>query len=289
MVPPSFKERNFSFCPKFSGSDLNNLLIQCPHCTRFFAACCQCHQRYESEQYVCQHVQLVFTDGACSNNGRGRTAKAGLGIFIGDDDDLFWSIKVDDTLDTAPRTNQRAELLAAIEGLKKLEQVNQLESIDSESPARGHANADQDYRAEYIVVTDSEYVVKGITEWFPEWRVSRHSSWSYKLSNTDGIVCRIEDGVELMENLLRTLTYLRNWTNMPRPWRKTALQLDFCMFQELTTTGLINSRRKLPGFKTKVSHFLKKKVSNVGQPRWHLCKVERPICFLCCQTVNCAL
>ena len=88
---------------------------------------------------------------------------------------------VDDTLDTAPRTNQRAELLAAIEGLKKLELVRQsrpdLEDEVNHSKSTTHRRAivNEDYRATYIVVTDSEYVVKGITEWFPEWRVSCHS------------------------------------------------------------------------------------------------------------------
>ena len=132
---------------------------------------------YEPEQLVCHHFQLVYTDGACSNNGQGYAAKAGLGIVIGTDEAISWSITVDDTLDTAHRTNQRAELLAAIEGLKKLVLVQKScsdmgdEVNHSKSPTR---RANQDYRATYIVVTDSEYAVKGITEWFPEWRVSCH-------------------------------------------------------------------------------------------------------------------
>ena len=56
----------------------------------------------------------------------------------------------------AVRTNQRAELLAAIEGLKKLEE-NRFEPVHT-----------------CIVITDSAYVVKGITEWFPTWRVGPH-------------------------------------------------------------------------------------------------------------------
>ena len=160
---------------------------------------------YKPEQRVCRQFQLVFTDGACSNNGQGYAAKAGLGIVIGGDV-LSWGVPVDDTLDIAPRTNQRAELLAAIEGLKKLEIVNQV-SLDIEdevnpieSAAHRLAIANEDCRAEYIVVTDSEYVVKGITEWFPKWRVSCHSRSIFKIFNTNGIICRAEDGVELMAN-----------------------------------------------------------------------------------------
>lgn len=70
---------------------------------------------------------------------------------MGRDDKHSWSIPVDDDIDPGvPRTSQRAELLAAIEGLKKLHNVA---------------------RNNMVVVSDSEYVVKGITEWFPSWRV----------------------------------------------------------------------------------------------------------------------
>jgi hypothetical protein len=68
------------------------------------------------------------------------------------------------------------ELLAAIEGLNQLEATNRLQAIyeamgkgDSHNkPARRHTD---DLRSTYIVVADSEYVVKGITEWLPTWRV----------------------------------------------------------------------------------------------------------------------
>ena len=169
---------------------------------------------YDPEKRLCHHFQLVFVDGACSNNGQGDAAKAGLGIVISDVD-LFWSIAVDDALDTAPRTNQRAELLAAIEGLNKLELVHQYCSNledkvnHTKSSGRRRAIVNEDYRDVYIVATDSEYVVKGITEWFPEWRVSRHSSVrTFKISNANEIFCRAEDGVERMANDLRTLTCL---------------------------------------------------------------------------------
>ena len=217
---PNIKDRKFSFCPSLSQLDLNNLIVECPKCTRFFAACCA-HESfggdmYDPEKSVCHNFRLVFTDGACSNNGQGDAAKAGLGIVISDVDH-FWSIAVDNTLDTAPRTNQRAELLAAIEGLKKMELVHQYCSDTMEDKAnhsnlaaRRHAqaivNEDDPSRATYIVVTDSEYVVKGITEWFPEWRVCCHSgSVGFKISNT---IYRAEDGVKLITKVLRTLTYL---------------------------------------------------------------------------------
>jgi len=174
MGHPKIVERKFSFCPAFAGKELNTLIVQCPLCTRLVAACCspRCIEIYNSEKRVCHDIQLIFTDGACSNNGRQHAAKAaGLGIAIGDDD-YSWSIAVDDTLDTGPRTSQRAELLAAIEGLKKMKLLYQsCSDVDDEAThSKSAAIANEDYRATYIVVTDSEYVVKGITEWFPQWR-----------------------------------------------------------------------------------------------------------------------
>ena len=172
----SIEKRKFSFCPTVSGLDIDNLIVECPKCTRFFAACCP-HKSFggdmfDPEKKLCHHYQIVFTDGACSHNGQGDEAKAGLGIVMSDsDDDLFWSIPVDDTVDTAPRTSQRAELLAAIEGLKNLREVHQDCTDHKENLKKSAARR----RVTYIVVTDSEYVVKGITEWFPAWRVSGHS------------------------------------------------------------------------------------------------------------------
>jgi ribonuclease HI len=149
---------------------------KCHLCARFLAACPP--KSFGGDSYRdkgrCYHYfQVVFTDGACSNNGRDN-AKAGLGITIGTKEEFCWSIAVDDAVDPgAARTSQRAELLAAIEGLKKLEERHETH----------YTPATQEYRDIYIVVTDSEYVVEGITEWVPAWRVSP-SLWSYyTLSN----------------------------------------------------------------------------------------------------------
>ncbi|KAF8805428.1 hypothetical protein BYT27DRAFT_7193209 [Phlegmacium glaucopus] len=188
MDHPNIQQRKFSFCPTLSALDPNDLIVQCPNCTRFFAACCQ-HETfggnmYEPEKRVCERFQLVFTDGACSNNGQGN-AKAGLGIVIGDDP-FSWSITVDDTLDSARRTNQRAELLAAIEGLKMHELLRSCMGDElNHRSSKVRRSAQEDFDATYIVVTDSEYVVKGITEWFPEWEASFYSVQTSTVSNTN--------------------------------------------------------------------------------------------------------
>ena len=179
MHHSNIEDPKFFFCQRLSAFNLDDLIVQCPDCTKFFSACCQ-HESFggdlhDPDKNVCHHFQFVFTDGACSNNGQGY-AKAGLGIVV-DDDEFSWSITVDDTMDSGPRTSQRAGLLAAIEGLKKLKEVHhacldiEYEENPKRSAARRRAIAKQDYHATYIVVTDSEYLVKGITEWFPGWRV----------------------------------------------------------------------------------------------------------------------
>lgn len=84
-----------------------------------------------------KHVE-IFTDGAC----RGNPGPGGWGAllrFDGSERGLFGG-----TLDT---TNNRMELLAAIEGLKALSESCQV-----------------------TLTTDSVYVKSGITEWMPNWK-----------------------------------------------------------------------------------------------------------------------
>ncbi|KDR79283.1 hypothetical protein GALMADRAFT_1231813 [Galerina marginata CBS 339.88] len=172
MGKSTFVDRKFTFCPSFDGVPLKDLFVQCPDCTRFFTACCGHRDQYlpEDGPNLCHHTRLAFTDGACSNNGR-YGAQSGLGVTIGHDDDYCWSIPVDDTVDFGgARTNQRAELLAAIEGLKKLNEPRDMEEHFALVNDRMDDDDDDMERFCYVVATDSEYVVKGITEWFPSWR-----------------------------------------------------------------------------------------------------------------------
>ena len=168
----NIEQRKFFFCPTLTTYPLDHLIAECFVCSRFFAACCQDASFggdwAEPGVKCCHHFRLVFTDGACSNNGKDY-AKAGLGISVGVGDECSWSIPVDDAIDSqGPRTNQRAELLAAIEGLKKLHQVDSAAKEEHKQMAMRHK---AEVSPEYILVTDSEYVTKGITEWFPVWRV----------------------------------------------------------------------------------------------------------------------
>ncbi|MDI5985304.1 ribonuclease HI [Halomonas sp. M4R5S39] len=86
----------------------------------------------------------IFTDGACSNNGQ-RNPQGGWGAVL-----LSASghrLKIADKLQGEPVTNNRAELTAVIEALSALKKAS---SVD--------------------LTTDSEYVMKGATEWLHGWK-----------------------------------------------------------------------------------------------------------------------
>jgi ribonuclease HI len=82
----------------------------------------------------------VYTDGACSNNGK-PNAQAGIGIYFGDDDPCNVSQKIDGN-----QTNNAAELSAIIETY----------SIIEDDIANGKKVA---------IVTDSEYAIKCVSSY----------------------------------------------------------------------------------------------------------------------------
>lgn len=80
-------------------------------------------------------ILYIFTDGACSNNGKSN-AIAGIGIYFSEEDMRNTSKKID-----GKQTNNTAELLAIIEALKMV----------------------QDEKKNIIICTDSEYSIKCAT------------------------------------------------------------------------------------------------------------------------------
>lgn len=94
---------------------------------------------------------------------------SGIGIAFGLEGEKSYqfSIPVDDNIDPgAKRTSQRAELLAALEGLKKIGDYD--EGFFAHNSRTRREGSDE---PEIVVTTDSEYVVKGMTEWLPTWKV----------------------------------------------------------------------------------------------------------------------
>ena len=159
---PRISNRKAVFCPSTEGFTVPMLVEECPECNDFIMYCCQCAYGKGPDDKPCHHYPIVFTDGACTFNGRPE-AKAGIGIAYGNDADSELSLPISDAVDKFPvRSNQRAELCAAIVGLKKLA------SIYVEKGAKRTAKHSS---KGFIIATDSEFVVKGITEWLPTWKV----------------------------------------------------------------------------------------------------------------------
>lgn len=86
----------------------------------------------------------IYTDGACSNNGR-INAKAGIGIYISDD------FKISERL-IGIQTNQRAELYAILKALLIID-ILKYKNIN--------------------IYTDSMYSINCITKWIKFWKKNK--------------------------------------------------------------------------------------------------------------------
>jgi ribonuclease HI len=84
------------------------------------------------------HTIEIFTDGAC----KGNPGPGGWGVLIrlGEHEKSLYGGEL-------LTTNNRMELMAAIMGLRALKRT-----------------------AKVVLTTDSEYVMKGIREWMPNWK-----------------------------------------------------------------------------------------------------------------------
>ena len=88
----------------------------------------------------------VFTDGACSHNGRAN-AKAGYAVWFPDHKDFSMSQRLPEG---EPQTNQRAELSAIAHAVRILDE-------------RGFHDSD------LVIYTDSDYSISCLTKWIPNW------------------------------------------------------------------------------------------------------------------------
>lgn len=95
-----------------------------------------------------EHIN-VWTDGACSKNGR-EDAVAGIGVFFGDGDARNISERYAPNENGLRATNQTAELAAAIRALEICLQQRDVKHI--------------------TLHTDSEYVIKCSTSWIHRWK-----------------------------------------------------------------------------------------------------------------------
>lgn len=160
--------RRMQFCSSVQewASTPDQLVAECDHCDQYFAYCCPCASKHYNDLTEdvepCHHFPIVYVDGACSHNGYG-DAVSGIGVSYGMLESHSFSIPVTRDIDSAgPRTSQRAELLAAIRGLETLVDEYRLEIYENRRPEK----------REWVIITDSEYVTNGITDWVIKWKVS---------------------------------------------------------------------------------------------------------------------
>jgi ribonuclease HI len=89
----------------------------------------------------------IYTDGACINNGL-PDAKGGMGVFSEELDielSVPWEMKIEPT-------NQRCEMGAVVYALLAIKEV------------------EQEKDTVFQILSDSEYVVKGMNEWMKQWK-----------------------------------------------------------------------------------------------------------------------
>lgn len=163
-------DRKLRFCRRLQTFPIDDLITTCPSCQQFYLYCCHHSQRrQQGADEICHHYPLVFTDGACRLNGQ-LGATAGIGIAGGESEADQRAVPITEALDPRQkRTSQRAELLAAIEGLDYIAGRDRGHQPESE---RDQDQGPGAKKRSLVLASDSEYVVKGMTEWMPVWRVS---------------------------------------------------------------------------------------------------------------------
>jgi ribonuclease HI len=111
------------------------------------------------------HLDSIFiaVDGACSGNGQAN-AKAAIGVFFGQMSKYNQSV----LLSEPHVTNQIAELRAGILALKQAEEIVRTKAL-GDGPLHT-----------VVIKADSEYLIKGMTEWVFKWETSGYRSANRK-------------------------------------------------------------------------------------------------------------
>ncbi|RYC81098.1 hypothetical protein BFJ63_vAg16004 [Fusarium oxysporum f. sp. narcissi] len=121
---------------------------------------CSCCDR------ITPHLDSIFiaVDGACRGNGQAN-AKAAMGVFFGQTSKYNQSAM----LSEPHVTNQIAELKAGILALKQAKEI-----------ARVNALGDEPLHTT-VIKADSDYLVKGMTEWVFKWETNGYKTAKRKI------------------------------------------------------------------------------------------------------------
>ncbi|KAK6515519.1 hypothetical protein TWF506_007852 [Arthrobotrys conoides] len=179
MPGSASKNRLFTNCPTINNLNLEDQITACPTCKQYCAKCCQ------HPKGTCHHHRLFFADGSCLNNGDGG-ARAGVGVAgSAENEDLQISKPFSDLVlggGNTKRTSQIAELRAAIEAVAMISRFyDEYGPDEEETPKpkldyrkRKHQKISQDPEEPpfCVIAMDSQYVVKGMTDWLPKWKAN---------------------------------------------------------------------------------------------------------------------
>ena len=138
-------------------------------------------------------VVAVYTDGACSNNGKA-AACAGVGVFWGDDD---------------PRNVSRPVHGAATNNVAELEAVEDALDAITAMVDGGHNDGD-----EFRILTDSLYVIQCVVTWFGAWRARGWKTASGSPVKNLDLIRRIREKLDRLEPAV-TLVHVRGHAGVP--------------------------------------------------------------------------
>lgn len=174
----STPSRRFHFESEY-GNRFSAENIEVPQGPWVFLACPEseqnCHPRVAHIDRI-----VIAINGACSNNGRPE-AISSIGVYCGPENPFNLAC----TLNFRDRhTSQLAELEACAQALMKAV------SIEAGRPF-GDLNA-------IIIKSDSEYLVRGLTEWLPKWK---QNGWK----NCKGMPVANAIKFQMIEGLIKQL------------------------------------------------------------------------------------
>ncbi|EGU89335.1 hypothetical protein HZS61_003239 [Fusarium oxysporum f. sp. conglutinans] len=162
---------------------------------------------------IAPHVDSIFiaVDGACRGNGQAN-AKAAVGVFFGRRSTYNQSVLL-----TEPHvTNQIAELSAGILALKQAKDI-----------VRTKALGDEPLHT-IVIKADSDYLVKGMTEWVFKWETNGYKTAKRKLVENAKLFQELR---ELVGDLNRSNVEVLFW-RVPREMNKEADKLANQAFRD---------------------------------------------------------
>ncbi|MCJ1399504.1 hypothetical protein MMC11_002706 [Xylographa trunciseda] len=180
-------DRKFNIAEYGPGFDLDTndyddqywTLVPCPR----MDACDHCGKQP-------RHLDSIFVaiDGACRGNGT-PDARAAIGVYFAESS--LYNISM--TIPEHQATNQVSELVACWMALRSLVSI---------TTAGKNFTEESDHPISQVVIkADSEYVVKGMTEWIVKWRVNGYRNHKgVPIKNCDWFMM-VDDSVNDLKDL----------------------------------------------------------------------------------------